>query len=559
MIGLRFEASEDGKEIHAILSNLDTSSLTVDFLRNQFNLTEFRSFFLLESSLPKAISLYKNKAVEAGAENGLVEPVDMVVAERREAILSIEIGDNKMSCCLLVETAYGAANPSRDQLKAYLTKTGIIKGINESILDAFTTKMGNVPPGTVIKEVVANGKAPGQSRQARLETLVMPVQDRLMKPKLRDDGTVDMHDFGEIEMVEIGEPLMKRIPPVEGEAGFNVMGEIVLAPKPQDRVLTVGEGAAISYSDPNLLVAARRGVPLKVDSGMMVADAYCVGDVDLNTGNIEFDGTVVVQGSVKEGMLVKATGKILIRDYLESATIEAGDEVVIGKGILGRQKAGNGAENDHFSAHVITPSTVFANYIQYALVRAGGAVTAAKHIMHSDVAGLDVIVLSPKKSEGKIIGGVVRPLSSLSCNTLGGPSYIPTQVDFSARFSEQLTELASLREDIGERLNVVRGMREALRRIEDKSAGADVAEQVAKITNTVTHFESIIKELKARRLCLIDEVNRIVETLEITVQRALFPGVQVVFVQNSVPVKQERDGCRIKAKDDGITYYTLGE
>lgn len=557
MNSLRFEASEDGKEIHLIMINMDQASLTVEFLRNQFNITEFRSFYLLESSLIKAISLYKNKALEPGNENGLTEPVDFVVAERRDAMISIELGENKMSCSLLVETAYGAPNPTRENLKAYLTKTGIIKGINETILDSIGTMIDNVAPGTVIKEIVANGKPAGQSRQARLEVLVMPVQDRLMKPKLRNDGTVDMHDFGEIEMVEVGEALMKRIPPVVGELGFNVMGEIVAPPKPQDRVLSVGEGAEISATDKNLLVASRRGVPLKIDDGIMVSDAYCVGDVDLNTGNIDFDGTVIVKGSVKEGMSVKATGKVLITDYLESAHIYAGDEVVIGKGVLGRQKTTTGNDDDPYTACIETPSTVFSNYIQYASIRAGGTITAAKHIMHSDIMGTDIVVLSPKKTEGKIIGGVVRPLNSLSCNTLGGPSYIPTMVDFSSRFSVQLTELSDIREDMGERLNVIRGMKEALRRIEDKSEGGDVAEQISKIANTVAHFEAVIKELKAKRASIIEEVSRIVDNLEVTVQKALFPGVQVTFVQNAVPVKQERDGCRIKAKDDGITYFTL--
>ena len=404
--------------------------------------------------------------------------------------------------------------------------------------------------------MVATGKNPGQSRQAKLEVLALPVQDRLMKPKLRGDGTVDMHDFGEIEMVDVGDQLMRRIPPVVGEPGYNVLGETVLAPKPEDKALSVGEGSEISANDKNLLVAARRGVPLKIDSGMMVSDAYCVGDVDLETGNVDFDGTVVVQGSVREGMSVTATGKVLIRDYLESATVIAGDEVVIGKGILGRQrKAEDGGEA--FSVLIETPGSVYANYIQYAAVVAQGTVTAAKHIMHSDVAGEEVVVVSPKKTEGKIIGGTIRPINRLSCNTLGGPSYIATDVDFSNRFSEQLTELNSIKEDIGERLNVVRGMKEALRQMKGKDASGEVGEQAKKISNTIAHFDGVLRELKERRQALIDEVSAAVETLEITVGKALFPGVQVIFVQKTIPVKQERDGCRIKAQGDGITYYSI--
>ncbi|MBA57083.1 MAG: hypothetical protein CMK89_21765 [Pseudomonadales bacterium] len=556
MNGLRFEASSDGKEIHAILIRLDEASLSIDYLRNQFQLTEFRNFYLHESALLKAIALYKGRQANASDDEGMPDPVDMIVAEKRQAILSSEISEDKMLCKLTIETAYGAENPKAEDLKSYLGKVGVVKGINENLLQALGKKLDNVPPGTVLSETVAEGTAPGQSRQAKLEPLVLPVQDRLMKPKLRDNGTVDMHDFGEIEMVEVGEPLMRRIPPVEGASGFNVMGETVPAPTPQDRKLNVGDGTEISAKDENLLVAARRGVPLKIDSGMLVSDAYCVGDVDLQTGNVDFDGTVVVKGSVREGMLVKATGKVLIRDYLESATVIAGDEVVVGKGILGRQR--NDAEGESaFSVRIETPGPVFANYIQYARVVSSGKVTAAKHVMHSDITGLEILVTSPKKTEGKIIGGIIRPLQNLHCNTLGGPSYIPTLVDFSNRFSEQLVTLGSIGEELGERLNVVRGMKEALRSIEKQNTDKDTSEQVSKISNTIVHFENLIKELKERRQTLIAEVSAISESLEVLVEKALFPGVQFTFIQKSFPVKQERDGCRIKTKDDNLAFYTL--
>ena len=556
MNGLRFEASSDGKEIHAILSRLDEESLSIDYLRNQFNLTEFRNFYLHESALLKAITLYKGRLASTSGEDGMLDPVDLIIAEKRQAILSSEISEDKMMCTLTIETAYGATNPRTEDLMAYLGKVGVVKGINESLLQSLGKKLDNVPPGTVLSETVAEGTAPGHSRQAKLELLVLPVQDRLMKPKLRDNGTVDMHDFGEIEMVEVGEPLMRRIPPVEGAPGFNVMGETVPAPTPQDRTLNVGEGTAISAQDENLLVAARRGVPLKIDSGMLVSDAYCVGDVDLQTGNVDFDGTVVVKGSVREGMLVKATGKVLIRDYLESATVIAGDEVVVGKGVLGRQR--NSAEGESgYSVQIETPGPVFANYIQYAKVTSSSTVTAAKHVMHSDLSGSEVLVVSPKKTEGKIIGGVIRPLLKLHCNTLGGPSYIPTLVDFSNRFSEQLVELGTISAELGERLNVIRGMKEALRAIEKQNADRDATEQVTKISNTIAHFESLVKQLKDRRQTLIDEVSGISESLEVVVEKALFPGVQITFIQKSLPVKQERDGCRIKTKEDSLAFYTL--
>ncbi|MAR93026.1 MAG: hypothetical protein CML06_19445 [Pseudomonadales bacterium] len=558
MTGIRFQVSDDGRNVHLFLSYLQPDQLTVDFLRNQFNLTEYRYFHELDAAFNKALGQYQAKISQVEPGCGLSEPVSQLVAERRDASVDIEVTDDRMSCSLRISTAEGGPNPDTAALTEFLNKKGITKGLNRGLLDALAKKLNNVAPGSQIQEVVATGKPPGQSRQARLEILVLPVQDRLMKPKLRDDGTVDMHDFGEIEMVEVGDPLVRRIPPVVGEPGYNVMGELVSATKPQDRELEMGEGTQISPDSKNLLVAARRGVPLRVSGGMMVSDAYCINDVDLNTGNVDFDGTVVVKGTVREGMEVRATGKVLIRDYLESASVIAGDEVVIGKGVLGKQVRSEEDQAEAYAVSIETPATVFSNYIQYARIRAGGIVTAAKHIMHSDIQAEAIVVESPKRTEGKIIGGYLRPRSQLVCNTLGSPSYIPTFIDFSHQFSQQLTELTEIRDQLGERLHVIRGMKEALRGFEGQpGSDNDVAEQVRKIRNTISHFEQEVERLKHRRQELIADVTAVAETLEVVVQRDLFPGVEINFLQQWVPVKDERDACRIKMKDKSITYFTL--
>ena len=136
MNGLRFEASPDGKEIHAILSNLDMETLSVDYLRSQFNLTEFRNYFLLDSELLKAITLYKGKVAESGNGDGLLDPINIVVAQQRDAVLESELSDDKMSCSLVVETAYGSDNPDVAAVVEFLAKAGVVKALNDSLIQS---------------------------------------------------------------------------------------------------------------------------------------------------------------------------------------------------------------------------------------------------------------------------------------------------------------------------------------------------------------------------------------------------------------------------------------
>lgn len=571
MPDIRFEPSTDGATVSLTIYGLDQAVVEENDLSNQFQLTEFRRYLLDDDALQKACRTLKTlqqeqrQAVTVDTEGAAPAPasseplVSMVVAVRKPAHVEFEISDDKMECHVMIETAFGGTNPSATDLARYLAEQGVSFGIKPNILQALSTRIDNLPPGTRVREMVAVGKPAGETTQAQFHYRVEPVQDRLMKPVLRDDGTVDMHDFGEIHPVNPGDILLERTPPVPGVPGTNVLGETLYPATPLERPLLAGEGTELNPSNRNMLLASRKGVAMRIENGMMVDDTFCVEDVDLKTGNITFDGSVLVQGSVREGMSVIATGDVIVRDYVESATVEAGRNLVIGKGVLGRQTDQKDTETGLLvcSARLRCGGDFHANYAQYAEIAAGGLCTVPKHLMHCQVSASVIQVVSVKRNEGKILGGVLYPMDSLDCNVLGAPSYIQTSVDFSRRFSSELAELININEELGERVNVVRGMQAALRQFDSRAGSAEIEEQVKKINNTIAHYFSLVQELKARRLELMETIKSVQETLEINVQKSLFPGVTIRFSDKEIPVRDEKGPCRVKAKDGGLAYFSV--
>src|SRR5690606_10448291 len=154
-------------------------------------------------------------------------------------------------------------------------------------------------------------------------------------------------------------------------------------------------------------------------------------------------------------------------------------------------------------------------------------------------------------------GGILYPQEKLECNTLGTPSYIATLVDFSRTFSAELEQLKKLNTELGERVNVVRGMRVALRQMEARSSSRDAEEQASKIEHTVLYFERLIAALKVERKQLMDVLISRRDGLEIAVHKTLFPGVSVRFLDREIPVREEKSICQIKAKNDGLAFLTL--
>ena len=558
MAELRFETAADVDKVQLHLFELEDNSMTVEFLRKQFELTEFRNYWLSEAALNKALTFYRKKLASSSdfTLEEVNDHVSLIVAEKRQAECQLELDDDKMCCRVRVVTAYGGLNPTPDSIVKLLKEYGVTEGINAKKVQVLCASLDNLAPGTVVKEVLAEGKFPTKSVPAKFEFLVEPIQDRLMQPKLRDDGTVDMHDFGEIHMVEINDVLLKRIPPKKGASGFNVMGEVVEAPDPADRLIEPGEGTALSADDENVLIATRRGVAMRNKDGMVVEDAYVVQNVDLKTGNIDFDGSVVVRGSVHDGLKVVASGKVLVQDYVESAEIEAGGDVVIGKGLLGRKT--NKQQASEGSASIVCGGDFSANYAQYANIDAKGTVKLAKHAMHCRIESRDIVLESPRKSEGKIIGGTLMPSRRVICNTLGALSYIPTKISFNHIFSESLSALQDIEEDVSDRIKVIQGMEEALADFPKDQKDKDLQDQMRKLVNTINHFKNIVVSQRKAKKALLESIETRKFELEIIIKRTLYPGIEVEILGPETKVKQEKQACKIVPKGDGITFFTLG-
>lgn len=57
------------------------------------------------------------------------------------------------------------------------------------------------------------------------------------------------------------------------------------------------------------------------------------GDVDLNIGNIDFNGDVNITGNVITGVTIRAMGSIYIGGYVEGAVIKSNKDIVLNKGV----------------------------------------------------------------------------------------------------------------------------------------------------------------------------------------------------------------------------------
>ncbi|MCK5541180.1 MAG: DUF342 domain-containing protein [Desulfobacterales bacterium] len=213
-------------------------------------------------------------------------------------------------------------------IKELLEQEGIKVGIKD---DDFIQSwlLGASPEDDAI--IIAKGRKPKPPKNAEIN-YHFPLEFR-QPGKVDSEGRIDFKERGEIPFVEKDTFLAAKIFPEDGIAGINVLGEIMPVEEPLDMVFVAGTGVRESddgvkiYADidgqPNLDPLGNISVfpELKID-----------GDVCFESGNVEFDGNIIVSGMIKEGFTVK--GASLTIEQIEGAEVDLTGDLSVSSGIV---------------------------------------------------------------------------------------------------------------------------------------------------------------------------------------------------------------------------------
>ena len=315
---------------------------------------------------------------------------------------------------------------TKDKLKAYLTvfptKFHKLPGIPEideiMILNHVTVSVGeaqiteqlekiNVESKSVGRILIAQGRKPIDGYQEYFTPLL---EYNKKAGQVKSDGSIDFKEVGSVIQVSAGQELLKRIPGVKPSPGLDIFGkhsEPAILPVSGFKV---GMNIEPSEFDSDIYISTIDGVLKVVNKKVSVLKTVIVkGNLDYKTGNIDFNGSVTIFGSVLPGFKIKATGDVYVQESLEDALIESGGDVRIGGGIVGKDMA-----------KISCAGSLKAKYMLNATVEAGGNIVAEESIINSNVFSNKSISVSAKN--GKIIGGATTALISISAKVIGAPS-----------------------------------------------------------------------------------------------------------------------------------------
>lgn len=439
---------------------------------------------------------------------------------KKDASIEIVISPDKMKAFIRITEPVGGGNPVGIQEIAFeMKKKGVIFGIKEEMVRYIAEN-----PIYNQSILIAEGKAPVHGINGKVKFLFNISQD--IKPTIMDDGSVNYRELKYIENVRKDQKLCEITMPTAGVNGKTVLGTVVKAA--EGKIPKVIRGANVYASGDNLsLYSSINGQVKYIDEKLSVFATHEVqANVDNSTGNINFIGSVYIRGNVLSGFTVEAGGDVEVFGVVEGATIKAGGNIILRRGMTGNNKG-----------VLIAGGDIIANFIENSTAEAVNDIKA-ESIMHSNIKCGNRLELGGRK--GLLVGGVTRVGKEIKAKVIG--SHLATRTiievgldpNLREKYKELRTEVINLEENVkkaDQAINLLRRLEAANMLTEEKK------EILNKSMRSKIYYESRLYECCEEVASLEEKLNTEAYG-RIRVDNYIYNGVRVSIGSASMHIKE---------------------
>ncbi len=464
-----------------------------------------------ESLLALAVSLLE--IVQEALQRGDVNPVLLGATEDcpvpplfAQAISEIgpefTVSQDRMRVTLEIPQRY-ASIFTPDTLEQALNRQGIVFGIQPQTLQRVLQQ-----PGTVL--TVAKGEKPIPGQDAILQD-VLGLRRLDGSPSILKSGRSDFKQIRLFANVAQGQVVLQKIPPTPGEPGLDVFGIPVPTVDGADIPFPDIPNTQISEDGEYLLSRVDGCIYWEKDKLKLVPALVIPANVDYSTGNINVKVAVVVNGDVLSGFRVDSLSDIIVKGTVEGAHLNAGGNVILERGVQGKDEAFIYAENN-----------VYARFINAATVHAREGIFTEGEIMHSKII---CHRLQADGEDAEILGGSIQAAVDVCAEQFGSEMGVKTlihmgyelekfqneinalkdkRIEWQERIEQQssiLEYLDSTRNDQGElpaeKGKVYLNVQENLKRAQDRLIDIELA--LSKKENQLVQAQGYLRMVRARR------------------------------------------------------------
>lgn len=516
MKGLTLSLNKAAKQLTATVDPLlIDDALLPEAVHVFIESSEHKGVYLLADGIA-SLCEKSNKAKESDS----LEEQHAVVGEIRDASVVIKLIENNMAAEMVISSPHLGSIPSYPEVIALLNENGVKRGISKKRINTLLFEASEGASGVEFSNIIARGLPAKDGRASYVKPLFPNALERILEPQETDNNKVDMRNLGDILCVQVNTPVAQRNSPSKGRVGYDVTGEPLTPNEGEWQAIKLGGNTELSPGDENLVIATVTGQPKFENDVMSVDDTFQTKGVNVGTGNINYDGAVIVNGDVTESMQVTAKGDITINGFVESATIKAGGDIIITEGAMGKMN-----EED---CRLYAEGSVFVQHGQGLDIVANKNLNVRKQLAYSRVTCKGTVTIgNPDKPMGSIFASTIQCGSTVYAGTIGAVSGSALTIDFSdsinvlnKRYDALLVLLKQLRENNFDHVVMLREMRA-------KHVPNAMINQMNKIEALVESEKHLLEWLEKVETELSQARTDYDKNARVIAYKELFPGVSI--------------------------------
>ncbi len=289
-------------------------------------------------------------------------------------------------------------------------------------LQTNTTKMDFSP----VSCLVAQGFPPVKGEDGWLRFY----QPQAQRVKIGEDGHADYRNIERYIYVKAGEKLATLFEGIPGKPGIDVFGKPIAPPPIKRPKLTIGknvqEKGAVLENRPLIeYFATCNGAVFSTENSLTVSQELQIdSNVGLGTGNINYDGNVLVKGDVEAATSIQTQGNLMVKGNVETSDLVIGRDLEVSGGIKGDGKT-----------VIKVGGHLYAKFIENAEIEVNGDVVVEGFILNSKIHSLGTVILNG--SSGNFVASSVSTYMGLTCAHLGSQAELDATVELGFHFRNE--------------------------------------------------------------------------------------------------------------------------
>ncbi len=430
------------------------------------------------------------------------------VEEAIDGNFSLELSKDNLSCSLILQGPMGGKEISFSNIKESIEKRGIKINIGIENLKSEITSLNDSNNGSRRKIEIAKGFSPENGRDEKIEWDINI--ENIHIPAVDSHGDIDYKSCPSLPFIREKEKAGILYPATKGEKnGVDIYGKEI--PAEDGKKVKIEISNIFDFTDGvennkkcKYLIAKTSGLVIQKKNEIKIIKVFETKEIGLSTGNVDFDGIVIVNGTVQDGFYLKATKEIIIKESVGACIIESKGNIQIKGGVNGGNKG-----------KIISEKDIIVKYAENSTIIAGGTIMIEKHTLLSNIVSYGDIFIGKNRKDGKVIGSRLMAAKKIHTNYVGANTSIDSCLWAGVHYTayNALKKIEKLLEELNTKLS---GLQMEL--LDKKKLSGDEVKELEKqkdlLLKKQTAFQNKKNEFRKRAFSTVDIEIEIINNIQ---------------------------------------------